>query len=211
MDPNTFRLMQHSQSATAATYVQAAASTTNSGNNLVLSKPSSTTSGDLLVALIRSGGGDSGTYNSVPSGWTNVYTGGGDRVYVGYKTAGGSEPSTYNFGTGQSNAKCGTMLLFRGASWDTSKRTSGSFTAAEITVAVSNSILVAFFSEDGDGTYSNPSSGLVLINSNSDTTSGSYAVYYDDLYPSGSSGTKTVTCSQNSSPVTSVLISIKPS
>lgn len=76
---------------------------------ITLTKPANTASGDLLLVHIqtRNDGGGTPTgnsINSVPSGWTlgRFQKGTGGVVYQTaqyyYKVAGGSEPSTYDFG-----------------------------------------------------------------------------------------------------------------
>lgn len=83
--------------------------------SLTISKPTGTTSGDLLIAVIG------GTKSSTPSGWTqlsDVDSGGSStgHVYVYYKIAGGSEPSSYTFNQSGSSSfyTPGAILCYRG-------------------------------------------------------------------------------------------------
>lgn len=187
---------------------------------LSLTKPSSTQTGDLMVAfgVVRV---NTATW-SMPSGWTEVLDhqhGGGDTTtFIAYKTATSSEPSSYSFTSSVSSVDmCGVIVTYKNAAFDIvgsvgQGNISGVQTAPSINVAVNNSVLLAFFAEgNGNRSWSNATSGLTKIVSD-ETANGSpsWALYEDDLYPSGASGNKQATCSNIADGDIAVLLSLKP-
>ena len=85
------------------------------GSPLVISKPSGVISGDLLIAVA---GGDTAGHSWGRSvSWTAALDQGAlPNLFIGYRTAGGSEPSSYSF-TGGYNT-WGVILAYRQAAWD---------------------------------------------------------------------------------------------
>lgn len=193
---------------------------TVSDSVLSLTKPSSTQTGDLMVAfgVIRV---STATW-SMPSGWTEVldhqYAGGGNgntTTFIAYKTATSSEPSSYSFTSSVSNNEMsGVIVTYQNAAFDTvgsvgEGNVSNVQTAPSINVAVNDSVLLAFFAEDdGNRSWSNATSGLTKIVSDETANGGpAWALYEDDLYPSGASGNKQATCSGGGN--IAVLLSLK--
>lgn len=85
-----------------------------SSTSIVMAKATGAVEGDLLLTCIHIS--VSGTINSVPSGWTLLRHQGftGQDMYVYWKIAGASEPSTYTFGFSGACRKAGTMYAFSG-------------------------------------------------------------------------------------------------
>lgn len=187
---------------------------------LSLTKPSSTQTGDLMVAfgVVR----DQTATWSMPSGWTEVldhqHSGGKTTIFIAYKTATSSEPLSYSFTSSFiSTEMSGVIVTYQNGAFDTvgsvgEGSTSGVQTAPSINVAVNDSVLLAFFVEDnGNRSWSNATSGLTKIVSD-ETGNGApaWALYEDDLYPSGASGDKQATCSSTANGDLAVLLSLKP-
>lgn len=89
-----------------------------SGGALSINKPTGTASGDLLVAVLYLEN-DTNTWSSVPSGWTlatsQVNTG-LFKIWVYYKWAGGSEPSSYSWTPTTNNWRTAVMAAYSGGS-----------------------------------------------------------------------------------------------
>jgi hypothetical protein len=93
-----------------------------SSGSFSVNKPTGVASGDLLIML---GASNEGTWDTFPSGWTQLTvstdasTANAFRAYIWYKVAGGSEPSSYSFGSstasGSGAPMVGIMVAYRGA------------------------------------------------------------------------------------------------
>lgn len=113
----------------AATFASIDFYTDDSATPMTTNKPASTVAGDVLVMII---GIDSGALTDLtaPAGWATP-TGGtvdiaGQRCKVWAKTAGGAEPSTYDFGYNSGAACAGAMLRVTGADGSNVKAASAS-------------------------------------------------------------------------------------
>lgn len=94
----------------AALTLRATSTSTASGSTLSLTKPTGTSSGDLLVAVIA----PFASAVTAPSGWT-LYVQENSQLFVFYKLAGASEPSTYKFVTTYATTAAAVMLDYYGA------------------------------------------------------------------------------------------------
>lgn len=213
MDPLTRQLMMASM-ARPIELVASAQAEVASGS-VVVSKPSGTAENDLMVALMIHNG--NGTWTG-DTGWTEaIDQGTSPCIRVAHKIAGSGEPSSYSFANTGSNEASGVIATFRNAAWDaigtiSTAVASSVQTAPQITVGAANSMLLAFFTSALPSvTWSSPSSGLVSLATDSSGTKGSFALYYDDLYSSGASGTKVATMSSSSGSKGCILLSVKPS
>lgn len=126
---------------------------TGYASSVTVNKPTGTTEGDLLFAFI--GGTRSG---SVPSGWTQLLseaqgtsTG---TVYLYYKFAGASEPSSYTFNfVGTKYSKTHTIVAYRGVDPDVpigssnSKEDSGTVFDTPSITATTGQWIVSFASQ----------------------------------------------------------------
>lgn len=127
-----------------------------------------------------------------------------------------SEPSSYSFTSSTLSATemSGVIVTYQNGAFDTvgsvgEGNVSGIQTAPSINVAVNDSVLLAFFVEDNPATsWSNETSGLTKIVSDEIINAPSWALYEDDLYPSGASGNKEATCSGGGD--IAVLVSLSP-
>lgn len=92
-----------------------------SSGSFSVNKPTGVASGDLLIML---GASNEGAWDTFPSGWTQLTvstdasTANAFRAYIWYKVAGGSEPSSYSFGSstasGSGAPMVGLMVAYRG-------------------------------------------------------------------------------------------------
>lgn len=86
----------------AITFVAASTGSSASSGSFSVTKPTGTTSGDVLIVF---GASNEGAWDTLPSGFTQfAVTTDGDtpnlfRTYGWYKVCGGSEPSSYSFGS----------------------------------------------------------------------------------------------------------------
>lgn len=89
----------------------------NSGTtSLTLNKPAGTVAGDLLIAHI---GTANGPAMATPSGWTQIpglagIVNADQRLVSWYKIAGASEPASYTFTTGATDANTGGIAAYTG-------------------------------------------------------------------------------------------------
>ncbi|MFC5996960.1 hypothetical protein ACFQE5_22370 [Pseudonocardia hispaniensis] len=124
-----------------------------------VTKPTGTTSGDLLVAVqFCDYSASTGSAMTAPAGWTQAgstaSTPGGSFHPVGkvwYKVAGGSEPSSYTFGSSSSSSSVISVLALSGADTSTPIRVVPSWsTGSAGTSHVAPSIPVGSGQADGD-------------------------------------------------------------
>lgn len=97
-------------------YRSMACGQTTGTSSITLSKPAGTVSGDVLVAHIGTANGPALT---TPSGWTQIPNLAGiinadQRLVSYYKVAGGSEPASYTFTTGLTDATAGGIAAYTG-------------------------------------------------------------------------------------------------
>ncbi|MCH8867979.1 MAG: hypothetical protein IID58_14160, partial [Proteobacteria bacterium] len=153
------------QLSAAVSYVASATATATSGN-LIIDKPIGTADTDVLIAHI---GVDGGTGISVtpPGGWTLIRrTDNGTSIALAsyYLVAGGSEPANYTFTISGSTARTGAISTYAGVDnaspIDASSGQTGSgtsVTAASVTTASNDEMLVGLYSLLNNGTWTPPS------------------------------------------------------
>ena len=182
------------------------------GPTLTITKPAGVISGDLLVAVMSIGGTGVGTWTG-DAGWSET----ADlrampSLRLAYKVAGGSEPSSYTFTcTEPGDFTAGAVLAYRYASYDTT----GAFTTdteplklPTITPSLSQSVILAFVSQNvASASFSTPY-GMSTKVLNSDGVKPSYVVY-DQVVQKGSIGSRNVS-GASSSGIAGILMSIKP-
>lgn len=216
MDPTSLRMIQGASGTggVAAIEFVASAQAGTAASTLTINKPAGVQSGDLLIALCGTKAGRTWTGDT---GWTEVIDQGvAPSTRVAYLIAGGSEPATYTFTSSSSDALSGVIAAFRYAAYDTigtisTTATSGVQTAPAITLSTSSSAIFAFFANsNSDRSWSNPTSGLVSTASDSDTDAPSWALYRELDLSSGSTGTRSATCSSTSGNSGCILVGIKP-
>ena len=190
----------------------------SSGDNvsLVLNKPSQTQEGDIMIAFGAQQTGDDNW--TMASGWTQIvdYTGGTSGVFVAYKVAGSSEPSSYTFTSNVSfDNMSGVIVTYDGA-FDVvgtvgEGNTSGVQTAPGINVSEDNSTLLAWFEDStGNRSWSNQTSGLTEVVADDTSNGGPSWVLYEDAISAGASGDRQATCSNTTDGDVAVLIALKP-
>ena len=218
MDPTSQRLMMGAAGSSGAAAIEfvASAQAQNSGtvNTVVISKPTGVQQGDLLIALCITSNDRSWTGDT---GWTEVVDQGvKPSLRVAYLVAGASEPSSYTFTISNNSSASGVIAAFRYAAYDTigsiaTGSASGVQTASAITLSSASSAILAFFAHDGSSrTWSNPTSGLISTASDSDAASSSWALYRQLNLSSGSTGTRSATCSSSAGSFACILVGIKP-
>ena len=217
MDPTSQRLMMGaagSSGAAAIEFVASAQAQNAVTSTVVISKPTGVQQGDLLIAFCAAGNDRNWTGDT---GWTEVV----DQTVkpslrVAYLVAGASEPSSYTFTLNGNSSASGVIAAFRYAAYDTigSIATNSSTsvqTAPAITLSSANSAILAFFAHDSTSrTWSNPTSGLVSTATDSDGNAPSFALYRQLNLSSGSTGTRSATCSNTAGSLACVLVGIKP-
>jgi hypothetical protein len=188
----------------------------SSGTSLVINKPTGTQQGDLMIAIAGASGG--AALWTQPSGWNEVRDqNGGTNLMVSHYIAGASEPGSYTFGFGANRNLSGIIVTYRNAAFDVvgtiaTTQSSGVQTAPAVTLTESASTLFAFFAEVGASrTWSSPTSGLISLATDSDGTVPSWALYSEANVASGSTGSKSATCSTTSGTFGCFLLGIKPS
>lgn len=191
-------------------------SNSNSSTTLVIDKPTGTQEGDLMVA-IACVDNNSNTWTQ-PAGWNEVADqGAGTAIMASHYIAGASEPSSYTFTFSAGRRLSGIIITYRNAAYDTvgsisTTQSSGIQTASAITLAQNSSELLAFFANSGrDVTWSNPTSGLASVDVDSDNENPSWALYSESNVASGSTGSKSATCSVTNQDFGCFLLGIKPS
>jgi hypothetical protein len=100
----TYADLTESVSGGGITFVNVAEASATSGTSAQVNKPTDTAENDFMMALLVSttSSGDGSTMSSVPPGWTlehdyiqSAYS--GQHVYIYWKVAGASEPSSYTW------------------------------------------------------------------------------------------------------------------
>lgn len=215
MDPLTFSLMMGASGGSGALEYVALSSTATaptSTTSLTINRPTGTISGDLMVAIIF---GENNVTWTGDTGWNEVVDQGvGPSLRVAHKTAGGSEPSSYTFTSSGSSLLGGVILTYRNAAYDTvgtiaTGVSGGNQVANAITLSQSGSTIIAAFARAQTASWSSPSSGLSLLDTQT-VNRPSWAIYHDMDEPSGSTGTKQATPSSTSGSLSCVLVGIRP-
>ena len=216
MDPTTLRLIQGASGAGNAgiEFVASAQTQNSSDNSITVDKPTGTQAGDLLIAACAANGSVTWTGDT---GWTEVVDQGViPALRIAYLVAGASEPASYTFTLSKNNNRSAVITAFRNAAYNTvgtisTSASSGIQTASAITLSASASAILAFFVQASDNrTWSNPTSGLISTASDSDGISPSWALYRELNLPSGSTGTRSSTCSATGGTFACVLVGITP-
>jgi len=183
---------------------------------LVINKPTGTQQGDLMIAIAGTDSRAARTWTQ-PSGWNEVRDqNGGTNLMVSHYIAGASEPGSYTFTVSAPSITSGIIITYRNAAFDVvgSIATGASMlvqTASAVTLTESASTLLAFFAEVGAGrTWSSPTSGLISLATDSDGAAPSWALYSEANVASGSTGSKSATCSVGTT-FGCFLLGIKPS
>lgn len=184
-----------------------AAVDTGSGGTLTLDVPTHS-EGDLLVACM--GGSFSGGSNWTQASWTEAYdrsgTGG---LGVFYKTATGSEPSTYAFSNTNSNNYSGVIIAIQNGAWgqagsaDATDNDTG-LAAPSITVgsgAGGDQLLLAVFQNNSSGGIGTPTGMTDVI----DYTSNPALLICEEMVSAGATGTRTITSGEGD---TAILLEI---
>ncbi|HUZ15830.1 MAG TPA: invasin domain 3-containing protein [Gaiellaceae bacterium] len=223
--------------ASSAIAQRGTATTANANaTTLTINVPTGVAAGDVMIAEITDRGGTTTTFPSL-SGWTNVTTpvdfeGGGahHRVALLYKIAGSSEPSSYTFSLGATNANAaGAIVAFSGV--DTSGATPfdvtpGSYTtcstgcttavsASAITTNDPNAAVVMFaasFENLTTSSYSTTSPGALtqMYGTLADKSgNGTVGAAWATKATAGSTGTGTATLS-SAKDWAAILIALKP-
>jgi len=119
---STYATLTESGSGGGITFVNVAEASATSGTSATISKPAGTQQNDFMIALLTStigGDGDGASMSVAPSGWTleseytqNTYS--GQHVYVYWKVADASEPSSYSWTWAQSCGWVAQITTFNG-------------------------------------------------------------------------------------------------
>ena len=185
----------------AISWVGAATATAN-GTSVTVSRPAGVVAGDLMLANVATRNGV--TISGVPSGWTLVTTvadGSNMSVDVYRKFFAAADPASYTFTFSASTKATASVLAFRGvdatspvlASSTNVTASASSVTALAVTVPVTNSMLVAMFSQSRGDNDMDPPNGMREVVDFS-TGSGGSGVSSEAAYAiqvnAGSSGNK---------------------
>ena len=182
--------------------------TNTGGSSCAAFKPIVAQVGDLLVAVCQA---DSVVTWTGDTGWTQVAVGGPTGMRIAYKVATVSEPSSYTFTASAAIALTCNIFAFRCGAFDVAgaySSTGSPTVAPSITVSELNSLLLAFFSTQDPSIAPTTPSGMTQIAIDSNATSPSSAVFYQQVN-SGASGTRSSSLG-SSTKGCGVLISIKP-
>lgn len=172
----------------------ASAQTQNAATSttLVIAKPAGTIQGDLMVAFM--GNDDSaGRDWTNPAGWTQAVLGGPNSAQTVYKIAGASEGADYTFTHNATRRLSGVIVTYRFAKYDvvgTIASGSTPLAAPEITVTAAESVLLAFFMNDGGMTNASTPTGMSVLATDYDGTDPNYAVFSQSV-GAGATGTRT--------------------
>lgn len=196
------------------TYI-AKADTQNIGTatTLVINKPAGTAEGDLM--LLVAGAETNGIRATPPSGWTEVFdgdnAGGRSPLYIAYKVAGSSEPSSYTLTFASTTRSAGSILTYRNAAYDTI----GTITTNVGNVpgvTVSNDYGIVFVLDGHyakDVSFTAPTLFSTVVTNAVDGEPPSYSLY-SRYAPAGSTGTITGGTTDTGGNTSSIAFAIKP-
>ena len=186
--------------------------TGGTASSLTINKPGGTVENDLMVMIIAST--STITWTQV-AGWTEIFDVGG--LVAAYKVAGASEAASYTPSATSVANHSGIIVTYRNAFFDiagspSAATSSNTQIANAISLTRSGSTLLAFFTArtSSSCTYSTPTTGLGVVNADSDGIAPSWALYSQDNVASGTTGSKTALASFTPSDPFSVLIGITP-
>lgn len=190
----------------------ASASTQNTanGSTLVINKPSGTVDGDLMVAIMTSTEAANATWSG-DTGWTELAdNGSAQNARVAYKVA-SSEGASYTFSTTSSKLLAGSILTYRGASYDAI----GSFSSSTNPVvptgpsaAENYSVLIGFASRLTGGVTGTAPTYMTTRVTDNDASSPSYVIA-DEIVGYGATGTRSFNLGSNSNNI-GIMLTIKP-
>lgn len=159
---------------------------TSSSTTITINVPTGTVAGDVMVAFLTNA--SSGTFNTL-TGWTLGATATGRGIF--YKIAGHNEPASYTFVASTSGLLQGYIVTYENAVWGGVSAASSNTSptqAPSVTTTSTNSMVVAFYSSTlASITYSTPTS-YTTLDSNSDTTAPSNALFYRVYAAAGATG-----------------------
>src|SRR5688572_29479437 len=182
---------------------------TGTGNSVVISKPSGTVSGDLLVAGVMFEKGTGVTTLSAPAGWTlllrtNQVGDIGMQTY--YRIADGTDGASFTFTLNNSPKWAAGISRISGvdqvgpihvsAGGSSGGTASTSVVAPSITTTIPNTLILAFFTNKHQSTYTGVSTERYDVpNTANGLPSNMLASYGQSV--AGSTGTKTATSSNS--------------
>ncbi|MFX1519738.1 MAG: hypothetical protein ACFFCD_07450 [Promethearchaeota archaeon] len=184
-----------------------------SGTGMIISKPTGTQDGDFMFAIVAStvaGGNNGSTMASAPSGWIEendyvIDTGTGQHIYIYWKFAGASEPSSYSWTWATSCGWAGQIITLRGVDSNSPIHVEGTTASGtdqnpntpSITTTEDNCFVISLYCADGDvAVTGNPPSGTTEIGLDERASPGNGlaigSAYYTQT-TAGSTGAKTWT------------------
>ena len=147
------------------TYINEAEASATTGTSAQVNKPTGTAEDDFMIALLVSTIGsdtDGSTMFSAPSGWTSEHNytqtaPSGQHVYIYWKVAGASEPSSYTWTWTSSCGWVAQISTFRGVDTTSpihvegtvNQETSASPMSPSVTTTVDNSMIWLYDMSDG--------------------------------------------------------------
>lgn len=181
------------------TFVASASGISSGGaGDLTLNKPTGTIDGDVMIALISLS--PSGAGAAAPAGWQALYASDIDSPAIQiYAKVAASEGASYLFTGG--SFKAGVIVTYRNASVGlVGIRVAGSTTcvAPQVNLPIGDSLLLACYTASVSATTFTTPSGMSLVAS-SPGTGQSWAMFSQANLPSGLTGTRTSTASNNAS------------
>ena len=119
---SSYAILSESALGGDITYISEAEASATSGTSAQISKPTNTIENDFMIALLVStisSDTDGSTMSSTPSGWTNEYdytqsATSGQHVYIYWKIASSSEPSSYTWTWTSSCGWVAQITTFKG-------------------------------------------------------------------------------------------------
>jgi hypothetical protein len=156
-------LIAGSLNALAAPVLETKSTAVGGSSTVTVAKPVGTQAGDLLIAALMLDRGSQIVVTTAPAGWKLIRRTDNSR-YVGmatyYKMAGNTEPASYSFALDETAYWSAGISRISGADpavpvQASSSKTgsSGNVTAASVTTKTSNTLVLAFFSNRRNATY----------------------------------------------------------
>jgi len=176
----------------------------NQSTTVTIAKPLGTLENHLMMAFLYSG---SGVSYAAANGWSGSSN--NNRVNIVWKKATASEPSNYTFTSSANATQSGVIITYSGAIIDVIGAVSLNATpsvAPSVNGTAGGALLAGYGANQASGTFTTPT-GMAPVTANS-TVQPVSGTFNEALTVTGSTGTRTSTCSTGNS--LSQMCSIKP-
>jgi hypothetical protein len=164
---STYASLTETSGGSSITLINEAEASATTGTSAQVNKPTNTQEDDFMIAILVStltSDADGSTMSSAPSGWTlehdytqNIFGYSGQHVYIYWKVAGASEPSSYTWTWTDSCGWAAQIATFRGvdtgspihAEGSVNQETSLSPMSPSVTTTVDNAMIWTYDMCDG--------------------------------------------------------------